>query len=289
MTDRFVAGIQCPDVADLAAGFVLGALEPAEMATVRAHLAACPEPHPEYAELGSVVPALLASVEPVEPRAALRDRVLAAARADAMPATDPVQATDRVRATDTSAAPVRAPIRVEERTRLPLLGGILGFRQPVWAGLGIAAVVAIAVLGATNLQLRSERDQLAQYERVVAAVMIDAHGTDMQFAVLASGPGGPPVNGLATVSTKTGSFRLAIRGLAPTTGTQVYEAWYVPTGGAPLPIDGFTVGSTGTGTLDGAWSVPSGTTAGGTVAVTLEPAPGPTAPTLPILVSGAAG
>src|SRR5260221_1291522 len=288
MTDRLVAGLHCSDAADLAAGFVLGALDPAEMDTVRAHLAACPESHPEFAGRGSGVPAVVGSVEPVEPRAALRDRVMAAARADTVRAPDAVALTDTTRAAPIP-RPSEEPSPLQERTRRPLLGGPFRLLQPVWAGVGIAAVVAIAVLGSSNLQLRSGRDQLAQYEGVVAAVRVDAHGTAPQFAVLAPGPDGPRVNGLATVSTKAGTISLAIRGLVPTTGSQVYEAWYIPNAGAPLPIDGFTVGSTGTGTLHGAWSVPSGTTARGTVAVTLEPAPRPTAPTLPILVSGAAG
>jgi len=279
MTDRVFAGLRCRDAADLAAGFVLGALEPAEMDTVRAHLAACPEPHQEFAELGSVVPALLASVPPVEPRAALRDRVLAAARED----------TVRVMPLARAASPAIAePSRIEERTRRWSLERVFGLRQPVWATLGVAAVVAIVVLGASNLQLRSERDQLAAYEHAVALVTNAATDPATQLAVLAAPAIDSPTAGLAAVSTSGGSIQLAVRGLAPTTGSQVYEAWYIPTGGAPLPIDGFRVGSTGTGTISGSWSAPAGTVAGGIVAITLEPAAGATAPTLPILASGTA-
>ena len=72
----------CDDVRDQAAGFVLGALTPAEERAVRDHLASCPEAHEEFAELGGVVPALAASVEQVEPRPALRERIMAAAAAD---------------------------------------------------------------------------------------------------------------------------------------------------------------------------------------------------------------
>jgi hypothetical protein len=284
MTERTFGGLTCAAAADLAAGFVLGALEPAEMDAVRAHLAACPEAHPEFAELGSVVPTLLASVEAVEPREALRDRVMAAARADAV-ARAGVAATDTV-----SAAPARVPkpASLDERTRRWSLERIFGFRQPVWAGLGVAAVVAIAVLGAMNLQLRSERDQLATYEDRVAQVMRAAADPDVQLAVLAAPAIGSPTAGLAAVSTTAGTIQLAIRGLAPTSGTQVYEAWYIPIDGAPLPIDGFTVGSIGTGTISGPWSAPAGTASGGVVAITLERMAGATTPTLPILVSGPA-
>jgi hypothetical protein len=70
---------------------------------VREHLATCDLPHPDFEELGSVVPALLEldDSELVEPPAALRDRVMAAAAADlatrngpteAPPATEPLAA-----------------------------------------------------------------------------------------------------------------------------------------------------------------------------------------------------
>src|SRR5574338_700982 len=87
------------DVRELAAGFVLGALEPAEADALRTHVAACPEPHPELAELGSVVPALLASAEPIEPSPGLKGRILTAAAGmpqvpDAQAAAGTQRATD---------------------------------------------------------------------------------------------------------------------------------------------------------------------------------------------------
>lgn len=289
MTDRLVAGIRCGAIAELAASFVLGALDPAEMDTVRAHLAACPEPHPEFAELGAVVPALLASVEQVEPRAELRDRIMAAARADSATATDSAATTDTVAAIALAAPPQRrpAPTRLHDRTSRSF--GIFQLRQPVWATLGVAAVLAIVVLGASNLQLRSERDQLAAYEHAVAVVTNAATDPEQHLAVLTAAAVDSPTAGLAAVSTTAGTIQLAVRGLTPTAGSQVYEAWYVPAGGAPLPIGAFTVGSAGTGTILGSWSPPTGTPPTGLVAITLEPAAGATTPTKPILASGAAG
>src|SRR2546426_6254758 len=74
----------CDQARDLAAGYVLGALDPSEDAAVRAHLATCDQPHPEFAQLGGVVPAFLEldESELVEPPADLRDRIMAAAAAD---------------------------------------------------------------------------------------------------------------------------------------------------------------------------------------------------------------
>ena len=75
-------GLSCDDVRDLAASFVLGALTEAEMDAVREHLATCPEPHHEIAELGGVVPVLDAGIPRMEPPSALKDRIMAAAAAD---------------------------------------------------------------------------------------------------------------------------------------------------------------------------------------------------------------
>ncbi len=70
------------EVLELAGAFVLGALEPAEEAAVRAHLATCSRPHDEIAELGGVLPVLAESVPIVEPPAGLRARIMAAAAED---------------------------------------------------------------------------------------------------------------------------------------------------------------------------------------------------------------
>src|SRR5205814_6080831 len=159
MTDRLVAGLRCSEVEDLAPAFVLDALEPAEMDAVRAHLAACPEPHPEMAELGSAAASMLLAVPQAEPPAALGSRILEAARRDTVrpPATDAMtRADDRTRARD------RDRVGVEPRRD----GfGFLRLGRPVWATAGIAAVLAIVVLGVSAFNLQLERDQLAAYEQ----------------------------------------------------------------------------------------------------------------------------
>jgi anti-sigma-K factor RskA len=76
-----------------------------------------------------------------------------------------------------------------------------------------------------------------------------------------------------------------MRNLAPTTGSQIYEAWVIAPGGAPVPIGGFPVGQDGIGSLV---APQANATPGVTLALTREPGPGATAPTMPIVSSGVA-
>ena len=127
------------DVIDLASGYVLGALEPAEEAAVRDHLATCSLAHPELEELGGVIAALLEDVELVEPPAALRDRIMDAARADL--ASRESRGPGSV-AEQPPALPAAFPTAAEREVRRAARTSRLD-----WA-LRIAAVIAVVAVGA---------------------------------------------------------------------------------------------------------------------------------------------
>ena len=294
MADHLVGGLHCDDASDLAASFVLGALEPAEADAVRAHLAGCPEAHAEFAELGSVVPALFETVDVVAPPPALRDRILAAA-ADTQRIADTQRAVDTRRIADTqrAVAPVAAPeprrvIEIPRRSdAVRPSGPISMFRRPVWAAVAIAAALAVVALGAWNLQLRDQINGLTAYRNGVAAVLDQASQPGAQLAVLTD-PAGQGASGLAVVAKGGTGVSLVMRDLAPTIGTEVYEAWLIAGENAPVPIGGFTVDATGIATFTTTAPAPG---AGATLAVALtkEPGPGATTPTKPIIAVGAAG
>ena len=280
-TDR--GGLTCDEVRDLAGSFVLDALDADEAAAVREHLATCPEAHEEIAELGGVVPVLAASVPVVEPPAGLKARVLAAAQADLDDRTrasallaEEATAAGAVGPAGTSeaAAPIAfpGPAQRERRRRRPVAA---------WA-LGIAAVVAIALLGASTLVLRSQLDQAQAYQQSVQAVLDVAAKPGSLTAVLTADGG--TGTGLAAIDS-AGAVTMAMQDLAPTAGGQVYEAWVIGGDGVPVPIGSFQVGNTGTGSMSG-----SGVTAtsGAVLALTLEAGPGATTPTLPIISKGVA-
>jgi anti-sigma-K factor RskA len=261
--------LTCDEVRDLAASFVLGALDEVEMAAVRDHLASCADPHAEVAELAGMLPVLDAGVRLVEPPPALKGRIMAAAAAD-------LEARRGVAAPMVAPAPVAAPdpVAVPARVAAPKPVSVRAPRGFRWSwALGIAAAVAIALLGGGNLLLQSQLDEARSYERQLAAVLDAAGRPGALTAVMTSESSGGPA-GLAAV-TSDGVVRIAMRELAPTGGTEVYEAWVIVGDAAPVPLGAFQVGSTGVGYLE-ADGLP--TESGVVLALTREPGPGATEP-----------
>ena len=266
------------DIRDLAAGFVLGALSREEEAAVREHLSSCAEPHPEIEELGGVVPYLAESLDAVEPPAALRGRILAAAAAERPGATAPTAVAP------TPAEPVAFPTAAERAVRDAGRSRSLG----TWA-MRIAAVLAIVVLGAWNLQLQGRltgiEDDLAAataYQQGVASVLAVATQEGSAVAILSPADPGTTARGLAATSPE-GTVVIAMHDLTPTSGSEVYEAWVIVGDAAPVPLGGFVVGGNGTGVFEGSTALAA---PGAILALTREPGPGATTPTAPVLTVG---
>jgi hypothetical protein len=258
------------EAVDLAAAYVLGALERPEEAAVRAHLQTCGLPHPEFEALGGVVPALLELDDPqlVEPPAGLRDRIMAAAAADL---------ASRGRTTQrTIPFPSAA-----ERTVRPERRAATRASRFDWA-LRIAAVLAIVALGAWGLNLQSQLDQAHAFDRAVTAVVQAGAQPGAKTVVLAAAPGKQGA-GIGAVAAD-GSVTLALRDLPATSGSQVYTAWVI-VGETPTSVGDFSVDATG---IRGFTTKPATTPAGATIAVTLEPNPGNTAPKGEVIAAGVA-
>ena len=263
------------EVVEMAGAFVLGALEPADEAAVRAHLASCREPHEEIGELGGVLPALAEAVPIVEPPAGLKGRIMAAAAADIAAR----QGSSASGAPSTASAPGSAPVAFPTADEREARGARAS--RGTWI-LRIAAALAIVALGGWNLVLQNQLNAAKTYEQNVAAVLNVAAQPGSLTAILTADGG--TGSGLAAVSA-TGEVTLAMQDLAPTTGDTVYEAWVIGSDGVPLPLGSFKVGSSGTAYFE-ADGVPS--TDGIVLALTREPAPGAQTPTMPIISKGVA-
>ena len=262
--------LSCEEIREQAAAFVLGALTAAADDAVRAHLATCADAHTEIAELAGVLPVLDESVPQMEPPASLKVRLMAAAAADLASRTPVVAST---------AAPHAFPTASQRQARAEAQGRpSVGF----WA-VRIAAVLAIALLGGWNLLLQGQLTEARIYEQNVAAVL-DLAGQPGSLTAVLAAEGGDGPSGLAAVG-GDGAVILAMRALAPTSGSQVYEAWVIGGDGTPVPLGGFQVGQTGTAFFQGN-GLP--TESGIVLALTLEPGPGATTPTSPIVSLGTA-
>jgi anti-sigma factor ChrR (cupin superfamily) len=297
--------LNCDEVRDLAPAFVLGALEPVQILDVRDHLGTCPEPHPEMGELGGVLPYLAESIEPVEPPAELRGRILGVIDAEVRAGRRTEAAADRLITSLAAGSPGRVaaepgPVggptpeaavrlapgsvgRLATEAPIDLAAERARRRSPLRWIAAIAAVLVIAALGAWNIGLSQQLSTAQQQQAAVDHVLAIAQQAGGQAAVMAPGSSGGPT-GLAAVGSD-GSFALALSGLPATSGTQVYEAWIIAPSGSPVPVGSFAVGSSGLGALTAA-QVPTGT--GVTVGLTREPHSGVTTPTLPMVVSGVA-
>lgn len=263
------------DALDLAAGYVLGALEPAEEAAVREHLATCSLPHGEFEELGGVAAVLLGDVDLVEPPAALRDRIMEAARADLVARGGGGQPA---RSGQPDAAPPTAfPSAAERDARRAAR------TRPLDWALRIAAVIAIVAVGAWGLGLQRQLDAARQFDQAVAAVLDAAAQPGAQAVVLAPVQG-KQGSGIAAV-TADGTVTLAMRNLPPTSGAQVYATWVIVGENAPVPVGDFTVDANGTARFT---TRPAPTPPGAIIALTLEPKAGNTAPQGEIYSTGVA-
>lgn len=259
-----VRELTCDEVREMAGAFVLGALDAADEAAVREHLLTCPEAHEEIAELGGVLPVLAESVPVVEPPDALKGRIMAAAAADL-----------EARSDASPAEPTAFPGPGEREVRRARTS------TGTWV-LRIAAVFLIVALGGWNLLLRNQLDAAQTYEQAVAAIL-DAAARPGTFTAVLTADGGTG-SGLASIGAG-GITIMAMQDLARTEGSNVYTAWLIQGDDPPLPLGSFTVGTSGTAAFSAPGPRPL---SGAALALTLEPAPGATTPTMPIISKGVA-
>ena len=209
---RTVPGtLDCAAADELAAAYALGAVERDEEASLEAHLASCRRPHGELRGLIGVGDLLAASLEPVEPSAGLRDRLMTS-----------IATTTQDRAAAPSAAPV-ARISTPPSGRFSWLSP--GFAR----GLAAAVVVAVA-FGAWNLSLQGQLSSRDQVLRAVAAAIADG---DAAFRVTGSAGAG------YVVANRDGTASLVVADLAPLDANRIYELWLIGADKVPVAVGAF--------------------------------------------------
>jgi hypothetical protein len=191
----------------LAAGYVLGALEPDDEHLFQRHLEGCAICESSVRELEEVAGALAYAVPPVEPpatlRASIRRRVGATARPRGVVSFRPGGA-----------------VSLRPRTRLTLVS-----RIAVAAG-----ILALFALGFWNMSLRNQNSLYQQ--RVAALEQVGRLVSDPSTQMVRLD--GDPVERGARVVVLASSLQdkgaLIVEGLAAPPSGKVYELWGIPNG-----------------------------------------------------------
>jgi hypothetical protein len=215
---------------ELAAGYVLGALEPDDEHAFQRHLGDCATCEANVRELEAVVGELAYAAPPVDPPDTLwagirREIQSEAVRPGTIPEAAPPATTEPA---GRPGGPVRPEGRPDQRrrparpTRRPrrLLPGLAA----------AAAIVLVAVLSVWNLNLRDEnaaiRGRVAALERATQL----ANDPNASLVTLDDTPG--PEGAQATVIASSTQDRgvLLVESLPPLARGRVYELWGVPEG-----------------------------------------------------------
>ena len=234
--------ISCDRVRDLAAGFVLGALDERDMPSVREHLGSCRMPHPELRELGGVLPYLGGSLEPVEPPRHLRAAVLAAVQAD-------IEARRAAEMTPAAIAAADAPETARSGRVISLASarGLRARRAATWLTRAAAAVVIVALTGYV-VAVQSDLNKAHQKEDHANTILNAIQVFGSRSVVLTPEQG--QKGGGEAVMLPSGHVYVNLHGLQPTSGDEVYTVWLSTDGSAISKSGWFTVDSQGEGYLE---------------------------------------
>jgi hypothetical protein len=242
--------MNCDRVREVAAGFVLGALDPDEMIAVSDHLDTCSQPHPEVDDFGGVLPYIAESLEPVEPPAWLRESVISAARADLVArrrvgkpsehrVVEPVAIPVVADAQDTEPAPVGRIVSLAAAR-------ISRHRRVLSWTMRAAAAVAILALSVNTVVLQGDLARARQIQSEDASInyaITQGARTASLTAVDSS-----TASGLAVLRT-SGNIQVRLHGMAATKGDQVYMVWLSGESGSPAKVGWLTADDSGEGYL----------------------------------------
>jgi anti-sigma factor RsiW len=198
------------DVAALISAYALGALEPDQEALAERHIAASDECRRAYEDALETAAALALAVVDSEPPADLRDRILAAARAERAPAP----------------APARKPAPLRRRR------GFAGLLTPSagFAVLGVAAAIVLALIAV------SQHDSATSARDRQEALVSLLSARDARIVPLRSSAGGSP-DGRVIVA---GGRAAIVSSLEPPRAGRTYQAWGIRPDGKPVPLPTFS-------------------------------------------------
>jgi len=209
MTLRF----ECRDVDELAAALALGAVDADEVRAAREHLETCAEPHAELRSMLGADGVLAAGLEPIQPSARLRDRLMRSI-SEAPQAPRPVTP-----APDDGEQPRRGWLDwLSPRVARPL------------ALAGVAAAVALAAWGVSLSGQLGERDRALQ--QVADAIA----GGEVAYRVEGDAGRG------YVVDTPGSGSAFVVADVGALDANNLYELWLIGADGVPVDVGTFRPG-----------------------------------------------
>ena len=252
----------------LAVGWALSALEPDDEARVRAHLPGCARCTETVGQAVRTVTDLAYAVPDETPPRRLKRRILDIAVAEP-------------RGSATLAVVPQAPPRAVPQAPAEAEVVPLAPRRRRWAARAAVAAAAVlfAALGAWNLQLRSEQDELRRFvaERDQLVQRLTEPGEADIAVINEIGTG----DRKATVVVKDGRVSLITEDLPRRPDEGTYWLWSAPEGRDPVPLAGLNVPATRLSACN--IELPAGVD---TRAFAISAEPGPQRPDRPTRVVG---
>jgi anti-sigma-K factor RskA len=264
---------------DAAGLYALGALAGADRDAFEAHLATCEECAAEVRSLGAVVHALPYAAPQVDPPAALRARVLAAAGDPNSSSRGTAAVTPMPAGSSSFAAPGWLAAAALVLLTLGLGAYTVNVRQRV-GGLETQLGEALARLDRSEQQL-AEAVRASERAQSRLAVLT---APDLRQVSLAGQPAAPRAAGRALWS-RTNGLLFAANDLPPLPAGRIYQVWFLTPG---APVSAGLVRPDANGRVTASFDTPAGTPEPTGVAVSIEPEAGVPAPTGALYLAGTA-
>jgi anti-sigma-K factor RskA len=258
-----VTGAGERDLQELAAAYALGALDPAEARAFEAFLAASPEANrevAEYHEVGALLALSAAGATTATPSPALRDRVLARARAETQPAR---------------------PRSFSWMAWTALAASLAAAAALAWQQQALRRSLAArdSTIAALTETLAAREERLRQREASLNFILEPAVTLTNLVTTRVPAPGVQ-----FFWNRQTNQAIVHASSLTPAAADRAYQLWFIPRDGKPIPSVTFNSEPSGHALVERI-EVPAGAELTA-AAITEEPAGGSPQPTTPILVLG---
>ena len=230
-----MSGATPEQLRELATGYVLGALSDSDARAFAAFLETSPEAQREVAELRELLPVIASAIEGPRPPAGLRARMIARA----------TRASARLSAAPATGQPIRPP------RQLPMTWVALAASLIALIGISVSHVGLRATLASRDSALAALQQRLAaaDSQRIDAQELLtgllDTHTTYTRLVSKANAK--QDIKLFCNWHTQVAYAAAA--GLAPSGAGRVYQLWFIPKSGAPIPSVTFTVDQRGSAQL----------------------------------------